>query len=96
MPLGLRATFFLMQVPPDFYIPDIDEDEQNPDERMNRECLQNLEQHFLFSSLITSYLSLCRLNLNSVTSGHTQDKQIQRDDEHYEGDNDNDHDMDDA
>lgn len=52
MPLGLRATFFLMQVPPDFYIPDIDEDEQNPDERMNRECLQNLEQHSLFSSLI--------------------------------------------
>lgn len=27
---------------------------------------------------------------------HTQDKQIQRDDEYYEGDNDNDHSMDDA
>lgn len=25
-----------MQVPPDFYIPDFDEDEQNPDERMDR------------------------------------------------------------
>lgn len=28
---------YLMQVPPDFYIPDFDEDGQNPDERMNRE-----------------------------------------------------------
>ncbi|XP_022957985.1 histone deacetylase 9 isoform X2 [Cucurbita moschata] len=53
----------MQEVPPDFYIPDFDEDEQNPDERMDR---------------------------------HTQDKQIQRDDEYYEGDNDNDHDMDDA
>ncbi|KAF2300775.1 hypothetical protein GH714_015699 [Hevea brasiliensis] len=48
-------------VPPDFYIPDFDEDEQNPDERMDQ---------------------------------HTQDKHIQRDDEYYEGDNDNDHNMD--
>ncbi|KAJ6967087.1 hypothetical protein NC652_004598 [Populus alba x Populus x berolinensis] len=48
----------MQEVPPDFYIPDFDEDEQNPDERMDQ---------------------------------HTQDKQIQRDDEYYEGDNDNDH-----
>lgn len=27
----------LLQVPPDFYIPDFDEDEQNPDERLDRE-----------------------------------------------------------
>ena len=50
MPLGLRATFFLMQVPPDFYIPDIDEDEQNPDERMNRERLQNFGTLSVFFS----------------------------------------------
>ncbi|KAH9660075.1 Histone deacetylase [Citrus sinensis] len=48
----------MQEVPPDFYIPEFDEDEQNPDERMDQ---------------------------------HTQDKQIQRDDEFYEGDNDNDH-----
>ncbi|KVI00090.1 Histone deacetylase [Cynara cardunculus var. scolymus] len=50
-------------VPPDFYIPDFDEDERNPDERADQ---------------------------------HTQDKQIQRDDEYYEGDNDNDHNMEDV
>nr|BAF37798.1 hypothetical protein [Ipomoea trifida] len=53
----------MQEVPPDFYIPDFDEDTQNPDERLDQ---------------------------------HTQDKQIQRDDEYYEGDNDNDHSMDDA
>ncbi|XP_039014204.1 histone deacetylase 9-like isoform X2 [Hibiscus syriacus] len=47
----------MQEVPPDFYIPDIDEKEQNPDERMHK---------------------------------HTKDKQIQRDDEYYDGDNDND------
>lgn len=26
---------FILQVPPDFYIRDFDEDEQNPDERVN-------------------------------------------------------------
>lgn len=51
------------EVPPDFYIPDIDEDELNPDERIDQ---------------------------------HTQDRHIQREDEFYEGDNDNDHDMEDA
>ncbi|KAL0390628.1 UNVERIFIED_CONTAM: Histone deacetylase 9 [Sesamum calycinum] len=51
------------EVPPDFYIPDFDEDELNPDERVNR---------------------------------HIQDKHIQRDDEYYEGDNDNDQTMDDS
>ncbi|KAF5205100.1 Histone deacetylase [Thalictrum thalictroides] len=45
------------EVPPDFYIPDFDEDELNPDERVHQ---------------------------------HTQDRQIQRDDEYYDGDNDND------
>lgn len=29
-------------------------------------------------------------------SEHTQDKQIQRDDEYYDGDNDNDHNMEDG
>ncbi|CAL1367097.1 unnamed protein product [Linum trigynum] len=48
----------MQEVPPDFHIPDFDEDEQNPDERMDQ---------------------------------HAQDKQIQRDDECYNGDNDNDH-----
>lgn len=32
----------------------------------------------------------------SLFPEHTQDKQIQRDDEYYEGDNDNDHHMDDG
>ncbi|CAL5017153.1 unnamed protein product [Urochloa decumbens] len=49
----------MQEVPPDFYIPDFDEDEMDPDERVDQ---------------------------------HTQDKQIHRDDEYYEGDNDNDHD----
>ncbi|XP_070016938.1 histone deacetylase 17 isoform X2 [Nicotiana sylvestris] len=53
----------MQEVPPDFYIPDFDEDEQNPDERVDQ---------------------------------HTQDKHIQRDDEYYEGDHDNDNHMDDA
>uniref|UniRef100_A0A3Q7IZG2 Histone deacetylase n=1 Tax=Solanum lycopersicum TaxID=4081 RepID=A0A3Q7IZG2_SOLLC len=53
----------MQEVPPDFYIPDFDEDEQNPDERVNQ---------------------------------HTQDKHIQRDDEYYEGDHDNDNHTDDA
>ncbi|KAJ0810219.1 putative histone deacetylase [Helianthus annuus] len=53
----------MQEVPPDFYIPDFDEDEKNPDERIDQ---------------------------------HTQDKHIQRDDEYYEGDNDNDHHMDDV
>ncbi|XP_022754096.1 putative histone deacetylase 10 [Durio zibethinus] len=48
----------MQEVPPDFCIPDFDEDEQNPDECMDQ---------------------------------HTQDKQIQRDDEYYNGDNDNGH-----
>ncbi|KAJ0084702.1 hypothetical protein Patl1_30471 [Pistacia atlantica] len=48
----------MQEVPPDFYIPDFDEDEQNPDDRIDQ---------------------------------HSQDKQIQRDDEYYEGENDNDH-----
>ncbi|XP_010692975.1 histone deacetylase 17 isoform X5 [Beta vulgaris subsp. vulgaris] len=51
----------MQEVPPDFYVPDFDEDE-NPDERINQ---------------------------------HTQDKLIQRDDEYYDGDQDNDHNMDD-
>eukprot|EP00253_Pinus_taeda_P029905 PITA_29905 len=51
------------EVPLDFYIPDIDEDELNPGERMDQ---------------------------------HTQDRQIQRDDEYYDGDNDIDHGMEEA
>lgn len=53
-------------------------------------------EHCLFASLVRFCLCLPQLCLNSVISGHTQDKQIQRDDEYYEGDNDNDHDMDDV
>ncbi|WRX33116.1 Histone deacetylase domain - like 9 [Theobroma cacao] len=56
-----RELVVRLRVPPDFFIPDFDEDEQNPDERMDQ---------------------------------HTQDKQIQRDDEYYDGDNDNDQNMD--
>lgn len=52
----------MQEVPPDFYVPDFDEDDENPDERMNQ---------------------------------HTRDKLVQRDDEYYDGDNDNDHNMDD-
>lgn len=29
-------NIIILQVPPDFYIPDFDEDEQNPDERVDR------------------------------------------------------------
>nr|WJZ57293.1 histone deacetylase 12 [Paspalum vaginatum] len=47
----------MQEVPPDFFIPDFDEDELDPDERVDQ---------------------------------HTQDKQIHRDDEYYEGDDDND------
>ena len=61
--MSLKTFIFFLQVPPDFYIPDFDEDEQNPDERVDQ---------------------------------HTQDKHIQRDDEYYEGDHDNDNHMDDA
>lgn len=32
----VRLTFYESQVPPDFYIPDFDEDVQNPDERIDR------------------------------------------------------------
>lgn len=32
----LIAVIHEFQVPPDFYIPEFDEDEQNPDERMDR------------------------------------------------------------
>ena len=31
-----RNLSSILQVPPDFYLPDFDEDEQNPDERMDR------------------------------------------------------------
>ncbi|CAD5324860.1 unnamed protein product [Arabidopsis thaliana] len=47
----------MQEVPPDFYIPDFDEDEQNPDVRVDQ---------------------------------RSRDKQIQRDDEYFDGDNDND------
>lgn len=36
------------------------------------------------------------LQLFFFLTEHTQDKHIQRDDEYYEGDNDNDHNMDDV
>ncbi|KAJ7522667.1 hypothetical protein O6H91_18G021600 [Diphasiastrum complanatum] len=51
------------EVPPDSYLPDFDEDEINPDERLDQ---------------------------------HIQDKHVQRDEEFYYGDNDNDHDMEDT
>ncbi|PKU84582.1 histone deacetylase 9 [Dendrobium catenatum] len=56
---SFALTFYnFLQVPPDFYIPDFDDDELNPDERVSQ---------------------------------HAQDKQIQREDEYYAGENDNDH-----
>jgi histone deacetylase 1/2 len=79
-----------LQVPPDFYIPDFDEDLQNPDERIDR------KENF-FPSLYSLYwLGAIILFFNVVIlfPEHTQDKHIQRDDEYYEGDNDNDHQMD--
>lgn len=38
IPLVIQRTKnkAFLQVPPDFYIPDFDEDEQNPDERVDR------------------------------------------------------------
>lgn len=36
---------FMLQVPPDFYIPDFDEDEQNPDERVDRKSQSYIEMH---------------------------------------------------
>ncbi|PHU03725.1 Histone deacetylase 17 [Capsicum chinense] len=56
-PCAVTVIRSALNVPPDFYIPDFDEDEQNPDERVDQ---------------------------------HTQDKHIQRDDEYYDGDHDND------
>lgn len=51
--------------------------------------LENFQDDF--SNHRLTVLSLC-----NVFTGHAQDKQIQRDDEYYDGDNDNDHNMDDA
>lgn len=57
--------------------------------------MHNLHAHIansflFFSCLLSSYLFW--LNF----SEHTRDKQIQRDDEYYDGDNDNDRNMDDV
>lgn len=79
----MRLIFCGSQVPPDFYIPDFDEDEQNPDERIDRKR----KKPFWFPIDLGPYLSLL---IWSLFSEHTQDKHIQRDDEYYEGDNDND------
>lgn len=46
-----------MQVPPDFYIPDFDEDEQNPDERMDRELHKNIFSLPLWLDLIQVFLN---------------------------------------
>ncbi|CAD6263848.1 unnamed protein product [Miscanthus lutarioriparius] len=69
----------MQEVPPDFYIPDFDEDELDPDERVDL-------------PLFTRYNTAWPLAGSTCHNKHTQDKQIHRDDEYYEGDNDNDHD----
>lgn len=38
----MRLSSCGLQVPPDFYIPDFDEDEQNPDERIDRKKIRSL------------------------------------------------------
>ena len=98
------------QVPPDFYIPDFDEDEQNPDERVDRKwklikftrtctfffpfiLLVHAFRRWEFSSAFDCFSFQ---NLWKSFAEHTRDKQIQRDDEYYDGDNDNDQNMDDS
>lgn len=99
-----------MQVPPDFYIPDFDEDEQNPDERVDRKwkILKSQRAHLFVSLFIGTWFGYFLLHqlekilfssnqtfMKMPTAEHTRDKQIQRDDEYYDGDNDNDQNMDD-
>lgn len=87
-----------LQVPPDFYVPDFDEDE-NPDERINRKP----HQAILYTTLPFVLIWLLVILLFWISCSfcefefpeHTQDKLIQRDDEYYDGDQDNDHNMDD-
>lgn len=65
----------------------------------------HLDYHFYtFTRHFSHFLQNCLSLFNYVVSfvddslfpEHTQDKHIQRDDEYYEGDNDNDHHMDDV
>jgi hypothetical protein len=97
----------ILQVPPDFYVPDFDEDELDPDERVDRkwntsgmshgahmymhDTKWGLFTYIGFSSSKLCYRTSYRIEVLCFAE-HTQDKQIHRDDEYYEGDNDNDHD----
>lgn len=45
---GFHIVPTLLQVPPDFYIPDFDEDEQNPDERVDRKWKKSSLIIYLF------------------------------------------------
>ena len=55
----LREQGFLCwQVPPDFYIPDFDEDEQNPDERVDRKSQRKKYMNTLFSLLLILFFTL--------------------------------------
>jgi hypothetical protein len=59
-----------------------------------------LNVHMLLSKFVSSHLEKFEIGYLFTSwcwfSEHTQDKHIQRDDEYYEDDNDNDHDMDDS
>lgn len=90
----------MLQVPPDFYIPEFDEDEQNPDERVDRKwkiptLVQTLLIFIRMRCSSICYLFLLSFFLLNSSLEHSQDKHIQRDDEYYDGDNDNDHNLDD-
>ena len=55
---GVMAIVCLvLQVPPDFYIPDFDEDEQNPDERMDRKYNWNN----VYPRAVASYCALINI-----------------------------------
>jgi histone deacetylase 1/2 len=87
------CKIILPQVPPDFLIPESDEDEPDPDERVDRKYLFAILVPVIFCIIL---VGVSFMQTSCVFPEHTEDKHIQRDDEYYDGDNDNDHNMDDA
>lgn len=62
---------FLLQVPPDFYIPDFDEDEQNPDERVDRKSQRKMYTLFvdpIYNLGVVILLSYCWFQSTPRTS----------------------------
>ena len=62
---------FLLQVPPDFYIPDFDEDEQNPDERVDRKSQRKMYSLFvnpIYNLGVVILLSYCWFQSTPRTS----------------------------